>query len=111
MQVTVTPTISKEQYEVYKRDPLSWNPLSGELTFDANVSPPAKSWRLVYWNGEVRDLFESGGRTWTINNLFCGTEEECFGEIEKRGLEYVQVLGEALRQEKGKSITEECIIP
>ena len=83
MQVTVKPTISKEQYEVYKRDPLSWNPLIGKLTFDVNVSQSAKSWRLVYWGGKVCDLFESEGRTWTINNLFCGTEEDCLKEIER----------------------------
>ena len=100
MQITVTPTVPKEQCEVYKRNPLSWNPLSGELIFDANVSPPAKSWRLVYWAGEVCDLFESEGRTWTINNLFCGTEKECFDEIERKKLEYVQILGETFRQNK-----------
>ena len=87
MQITVKPTIPKEQYEVYKRDPLSWNPLSGKLTFDANVSSPVKSWRLVYWNGKVCDLFESQGRTWTINNLFCGTEGDCLEEIERLKLE------------------------
>ena len=87
MQLTVTPTIPKEQYEVYKRNPLLWNPLTGELIFDANVSPSTKSWRLVYWNGKVCDLFESEGRTWTINNLFCGTEGECLKEIERLKLE------------------------
>ena len=83
MQITVKPTIPKEQCEVYKRDPLSWNPLTGELTFDVNVSSAAKSWRLVYWNGKVCDLFESSGRTWTINNLFCGIEKECLAEIDR----------------------------
>ena len=83
MQITVTPTVPKEQCEVYKRNPLSWNPLTGELIFDANVSSSAKSWRLVYWNGKVCDLFESEGRTWTINNLFCGTEDECLEEIKR----------------------------
>ena len=87
MQTTVTPTIPKEQYEVYKRAPLSWNPLTGKLTFDVNVSSPAKSWRLVYWAGRVRDLFESEGRTWTINNLFCGTEDDCLKEIERLKIE------------------------
>ena len=100
MQITVTPTVPKEQYEVYKRDPLSWDPLTGKLTFGANVSQPTKSWRLVYWDGKICDLFESGGRTWTINNLFCGTEGECLDEIKKENLEYVQILGEVLQQDK-----------
>jgi hypothetical protein len=52
--------------------------------FSANRNGIAKEeWRLVYSNGKVKDFFESGGYTWTINNLFCGTEKECLGEIDK----------------------------
>jgi hypothetical protein len=47
-----------------------------------------KEWRLVYRDGKVKDFFESEGYTWTIYNLFCGTEEECIREFEKLKLEY-----------------------
>lgn len=79
----------KEHYEVYKRNPNSWNAAKEELVFDVNISPSGvKCWRLVYWSGEVTDLFESTGFTQTINHLFCGTEEECLEEIEHMGLKY-----------------------
>jgi hypothetical protein len=47
-----------------------------------------KKWRLVYNNGEIKDLFESGGYTWTINNLFCGSEKKCLDEIDRLHLKH-----------------------
>jgi hypothetical protein len=46
-----------------------------------------KIWRLVYSKGKVKDLFESEGYTWTINDLFCGTKKECLDKIKELKLE------------------------
>lgn len=89
MKLTIKSKLPKERYEVYKRKPSTWNPSTSELTFDVNVSSSAKSWRLVHWNGKVCNLFKSEGKTWTINHLFCGTEEKCLKEIERLKLERI----------------------
>jgi hypothetical protein len=89
MIVTIVPKFPKEIYEVYKRDPSVWD--SETLTFSVNVSPSGKFWRLVYWNGIVKDLFESGGTTCTINHLFWGTEKQCLAEIDRLKLKYEDI--------------------
>jgi hypothetical protein len=56
-----------------------------ELT--ANVSPPEKHLRLVHDGVKVLAMFESEGETWTINTLFCATDEkEIQAEIDRLGL-------------------------
>ena len=53
----------------------------------ANVSPPEKHWRLVHDGVTILAMFESEGETWTINTLFCATNEaEVLAEISRLGL-------------------------
>jgi hypothetical protein len=59
----------------------------------ANVSPTQKCWRLVHDGVSVLALFEGEGETWTINNLFCATEEkEIQAEIDRLGLKQLEPL-------------------
>lgn len=45
-------------------------------------TPKVSCYRLIYNDkGEVLNLFESTGKTSTINNIFCGTKEECDAKI------------------------------
>lgn len=90
MIVTIKPRYPKECYEVYKRNPLVWNSITDELCFDVNVSSYENCWRLVYWESKVVDLFESGGITHTINNLFWGSEKECLERIEQLKLQTIK---------------------
>lgn len=55
-------------------------------------------WRLVYADGKVIDIFESGGYTWTIKGLFAGTERECLGEIRRLKLEVKPIEIEVFEQ-------------
>ena len=59
-----------------------------------NTSPHKKCWRLVFRDGVVKNLFESGGITSTVNNLFCGTKEECLGKIKELKLKYTPPVEE-----------------
>ena len=43
------------------------------MTVTINSSSKRKSWRLVYANGVVKQLFESSGVTKTINSLYEST--------------------------------------
>jgi len=83
MQVTIKNPKNYTETEVYKRDPATYNAIEKELRFEVNVSSIKKCWRLVHWNGKVKDLFESEGFTYTINYLFCGTKEKCLEEIKR----------------------------
>ena len=56
------------------------------VNFDANVSPKVSCWRLVHDGTNVIGLFESAGETITRYILYCGTKEECDGEIARLGL-------------------------
>lgn len=50
---------------------------------------PDSSWRLVHDGKDVMALFESGGYTTTIHNVFeAQTRDECLAEIERLGLVY-----------------------
>ena len=61
--------------------------------FSANRNEIVKEeWRLVYSKGKVKDLFGSGGYTWTINSLFCGTERECSDEVDRLHLEHTEKI-------------------
>lgn len=61
--------------------------------FNANRNEIAEEkWRLVYSKGKVKDLFESGGYTWTINSLFCGTKRECSDEVDRLYLEHAEKI-------------------
>ena len=52
-----------------------------------NNSTNEKSWRLIYNDTDVLDLFESEGVTSTINNLFTSTNyEECLALINSLNL-------------------------
>lgn len=85
MQVTITVN-DPTDLEVYKHKPTTWDKVKKELTFSVNVSL-VKCWRLIHKNGKVIDMFESGGQTMTIWDLFRGTEAECIEEIERLFLE------------------------
>ena len=70
-------------YEVYKRDPNTYDDVTKELTVAYNEATSEKdTWRLIYYDGKVLNLFESKGITWTINNIFMGTLEDCEKEID-----------------------------
>ena len=77
-----------QKCEAYKRGLCTYDVLKNELATKVNVSPHQKCWRLVHWDGVVKDLFESGGVTYTINHLFCGTKQECLDKIKDLKLEY-----------------------
>jgi hypothetical protein len=94
MQIIIKNPKNVEKTEIYKRNPDAWDSVTKELCFEVNTSPSKKCWRLVYWNGKVKDLFESEGITQTINYLFCGTEKECLDKIVELRLEYDPEEGE-----------------
>ena len=77
-----------QKCEAYKRGLCTYDSTKNELTTKINVSPRQKCWRLVYWDGVVKDLFESEGVTHTINHLFCGTKQECKDKIKELNLKY-----------------------
>lgn len=60
--------------------------LAGKTPVVCNVSPREKSWRLVHDERKVILLDELDGETWTMSNLFCGTEKECQDEIARLAL-------------------------
>jgi len=73
----------------YRRGISTYDAIKNEVRFTCNVSPSnEKCWRLLHWDGKVRDLFEAEGYTYTIDNLFCGTKAECLAEISRLGLIY-----------------------
>ena len=73
----------------YRRGISTYDAIKNEVRFTCNVSPSnEKCWRLLYWDGKVRGLFEAEGYTYTIDNLFCGTKAECLAEISRLGLIY-----------------------
>lgn len=56
-------------------------------SIEINESPNVNCWKLIYDNNDqILAMFESTGYTSTINNLFCGTEQECKDFIESSGL-------------------------
>ena len=77
-----------QKCEAYKRGFCTYDAVKDELSTKVNVSPHQKCWRLVHWDGVVKDLFESEGITHTINHLFVGTKEECISKIKELKLEY-----------------------
>ena len=85
-----------QKCEAYKRGLCTYDITKNELTTKVNVSPQQKCWRMVYWNGVVKDLFESEGVTHTIGHLFCGTKEECMSKIKELGLKYTPPDDEGL---------------
>ena len=75
-------------YEVYKRDPNTYDNIKKELTVNYNeVTSEKETWRLIYYNGKVLNLFESKGTTQTISNLYVGTYEDCLKEIDRLKLQ------------------------
>lgn len=55
---------------------------------------PERSWRLVYANGAVLDLFESAGYTTTMQNIFTGDFAACQAEIIAKSLTPLPVIEE-----------------
>ena len=54
-----------------------------------NSSTSEKSWRLIYDNTTVLDLFESEGITTTINNLFTSSNyQDCLALINSLNLRF-----------------------
>ena len=79
-------------YEVYKRDPNTYDNIKKELTVNYNeVTSEKETWRLIYYNGKVLNLFESKGTTQTISNLYVGTYEDCLEEIERLKLQVLDI--------------------
>ena len=89
MKIIVKNSKDYQKGLAYKRGLCTYDTLKNELTIDVNVSPHQKCWRLVHWDGVVKDLFESEGVTHTINHLFVGTEQECLSKIKELGLKYM----------------------
>ena len=83
-------TRTPEIYKVYDEKYISAFD-SVDLKFNANESPAKLCYRLVHDGKNVFAKFESDGITSTINNLFCGTEEEVVEEIKRLGLNWVPV--------------------
>jgi len=79
-------------YEVYKRDPNTYDNIKKELTVNYNeVTSEKETWRLIYYNGKVLNLFESKGTTQTISNLYVGTYEDCLKEIDRLKLQALDI--------------------
>ena len=88
IEIKVRASEDYQKCEAYKRGLCTYDALKNELTTKVNVSPQQKCYRLVHWDGVVKDLFESEGVTNTINHLFVGTKEECLSKIKELGLKY-----------------------
>jgi len=79
-------------YEVYKRDPNTYDNVKKELTVNYNEATSEKeTWRLIYYDGKVLNLFESKGTTQTISNLYVGTYEDCLKEIDRLKLQALDI--------------------
>lgn len=52
------------------------------------------SWRLIYKENKIIDLFESNGITHTRNNLFISDSlDECFSKIDELKLNTTYIIG------------------
>ena len=96
MKIVVKNPKDYQKGLAYKRGLCTYDAFKNELTVDVNVSPYQKCWRLVHWDGVVKDLFESSGVTYTINHLFVGTQKECMDKIKELGLKYTPPEDEGL---------------
>jgi len=51
--------------------------------------PAIDCWRLIYGNDNIINVFEQSDReTVTVQNVFCGTQEECNAKIKELGLTF-----------------------